>query len=137
MNEHVKKCWFFKQRNVIEMFITPNDIPLIHSGRKVRIQIEGWPALRISGWPATALGTFGGVVQIIDSSISANGMFRIIVIPDNNDSPWPDMKHIRQGTKVMGWVQMNRVSVGYEIWRKMNGFPIEPDEPLFLHNVKK
>jgi hypothetical protein len=122
---------------VIELFISPNDIPLIHINRKVRIQIEGWPALRISGWPATSLGTFGGIVKIVDSAISSNGMFRVIVMPDPDDTPWPDMKYIKQGTKVAGWVRMNKVSVGYEIWRQMNGFPIQPDEPLFLHYAKK
>jgi hypothetical protein len=122
---------------VIELFVSPNDIPLIHVNRKVRIQIEGWPALRISGWPATSLGTFGGVVKIVDSAISSNGMFRVIVMPDPDDTPWPDMKYIKQGTKVAGWVRMNKVSIGYEIWRQMNGFPIQPDEPLFLHYAKK
>lgn len=122
---------------VIELFINPNDIPLIHVGRKVRIQIEGWPALRISGWPATALGTFGGIVKIVDSAISPNGMFRVIIVPDPEDSPWPDMKYIKQGTKTIGWIRMNKVSIGYEVWRQMNGFPIQPDEPLFLHNAKK
>ena len=116
----------------IEAFVSPNDIPLIHSGRKVRIQIEGWPALRISGWPSTALGTFGGVVSVVDSAVSYNGMFRVFIVPDSTDSPWPDMKYIKQGTKTIVWIRMNRVSVGYEIWRQINGFPMQPDEPLYL-----
>ena len=121
---------------VMEVFLQPNDMPLIHVGRKARIQIEGWPALRISGWPATALGTFGGVVKIVDRAASPNGMFRVIIAPDPQDSPWPDMKYIKQGTKVITWVRMNKVPIGYEIWRQINGFPITPDEHLFLKNDK-
>jgi multidrug resistance efflux pump len=121
----------------IEAFIHPNDIPLIHSGRKARIQIEGWPALRISGWPSTSLGTFGGIVKIVDTAISSNGMFRVIIVQDPQDSPWPEMKYIKQGTKVKAWIRMNKVSIGYEIWRQINGFPIHPDEPLFTYHDKK
>lgn len=121
----------------IELFVHPNDIPLIHAGQKVRIQIEGWPALRISGWPSTALGTFGGVVSIVDRAISENGMFRVFIAPDKKDSPWPDMNYIRQGTKVMAWIRMSKVSIGYEIWRQLNQFPITPDQKLLLKNEKK
>ena len=121
---------------IIEIFIHPNDIPLIHKGQKVRIQIEGWPALRISGWPSTALGTFGGVVSITDNAISDNGMLRVFVIPDKDDSPWPDMRYIKQGTKVLAWVRMGKVSIGYEIWRQINQFPITPDQKLLLKERK-
>lgn len=114
-----------------EMFVSANDIPLIYPGRKVRLQIEGWPALRISGWPSTSLGTFGGVVKIVDQAMSVNGKFRVVIVPDKTDSPWPDMKFIKQGTNIAGWVNMNRVSIGYEIWRQINGFPIIPGEEFF------
>ncbi len=119
---------------VIEIFVKPIDVPLIHEGRKVRIQIEGWPALRIPGWPSTSLGTFGGIVNVVDGALSDNGMFRVFVTPDPNDSPWPDMKYIKQGTRVIAWITMNRVSLGYEMWRQLNGFPMEPDSYLFLKN---
>lgn len=121
----------------IELFVRPNDMPLIHKGQKVRIQIEGWPALRISGWPSTSLGTFSGTVQIVDKAISENGLFRVFIIPDVTDSPWPSMEYIKQGTKVIAWIRMNKVSIGYEIWRQVNQFPITPDQKLLLKNEKK
>jgi hypothetical protein len=30
---------------------------------------------------------------------------------------------LRQGARAQGWVLLNRVSVGYELWRQFNGFP--------------
>lgn len=114
----------------VEMFVSPNDISLIHIGRKARIQIEGWPALRVSGWPSTSLGTFGAKVAIIEQAMSANGKFRVILVPDPTQDPWPEMNHIKQGTNIKGWISMNKVSIGYEIWRQMNSFPIKPDEFL-------
>jgi len=36
---------------------------------------------------------------------------------------WPDAKFLRQGNQVVGWVFLNRVPLGYEIWRRLNGFP--------------
>lgn len=121
----------------VEIFVNPYDMPLIHIGAKARVQIEGWPALRIPGWPATSLGTFGARVAIIDQAISANGKFRLILVPDTMDVPWPDMKYIKQGTNIRGWVSMNRVSVGYELWRQINSFPIEPNETLLSQKHEK
>lgn len=112
----------------IEIYIKPNDIPLIHIGKKARIQIEGWPALRIPGWPSTSLGTFAAVVSVVDQAISANGKFRVILVPDKNSAPWPNVSYIKQGTKIKGWITMNKVSIGYELWRQINGFPIAPDD---------
>ena len=37
-----------------------NDMPMLQTGRRVRLQFEGWPALQFSGWPSIAVGTFGG-----------------------------------------------------------------------------
>ena len=124
------------QQPAIEIFVNPNDISLIHIGRKARIQIEGWPALRVSGWPSTSLGTFGAKVAIIEQAMSVNGKFRVILVPDPTQDPWPDMTHIKQGTNIKGWISMNKVSIGYEIWRQMNSFPIKPDEFL-LESINK
>lgn len=111
----------------IELYVSSNDIPLIYPGRKVRLQFEGWPAVQFSGWPSLAVGTFGGVVSAVDSSISENGKFRIIVKKDEGEY-WPDQKFLRHGTKSYGWVLLNNVQLGYEVWRKINGFPPEFDE---------
>jgi hypothetical protein len=36
---------------------------------------------------------------------------------------WPDAEFLRQGNQAVGWVLLNRVPLGYEIWRRLNGFP--------------
>lgn len=109
-------------KTAVEIYIVGNDLPLVYPGRKVRLQFEGWPAVQFSGWPSVAIGTFGGVVTSVDASASKNGKFRVIVTPDENEN-WPDNKFLRQGTRVVGWVTLNTVSLGYELWRQFNGFP--------------
>jgi len=111
----------------IELYVNSNDIPLVFEGRKVRLQFEGWPAIQFSGWPSLAIGTFGGVVTAIDSAISENGKFRVIVKKAEGEN-WPDQRFLRHGTKVYGWVLLNNVKLGYEIWRQINSFPPEFDQ---------
>jgi RND family efflux transporter MFP subunit len=114
----------------VELYISSNDIPLIYPGRKVRLQFEGWPAIQFSGWPSLAIGTFGGVVTAVDSSVSENSKFRVIIkkAPDEN---WPDQKFLRHGTKSYGWILLNQVQLGYEVWRQINSFPPEFDQQNF------
>jgi RND family efflux transporter MFP subunit len=111
----------------VELYVSGNDIPLIHKGRKVRLQFEGWPAVQFSGWPEVAIGTFGGVVTAIDASVSENGKFRVIVSKEAGEK-WPDARFLRHHAKVYGWVLLNEVMLGYELWRQMNNFPPEFDE---------
>lgn len=112
----------------VELFVDGMDISLIREGALVRLQFEGWPVVQISGWPSKAVGTFGGRVVAIDASAQANGRFRVLVEQDPNDeNEWPDRRYVRFGAKVRGWVLLDEVSVGYEIWRRMNNFP--PDFP--------
>ena len=114
----------------MEMFVRAMDVPLIQKERKVRIQFDGWPAMQFSGWPSVSVGTFGGVVQVIDRVNTENGSFRILVTPDPKDDPWPPQ--LRLGSATKGWVMLDNVRVWYEIWRQLNGFPPslyqEPDE---------
>ncbi|MEM6830884.1 MAG: HlyD family efflux transporter periplasmic adaptor subunit [Bacteroidota bacterium] len=105
----------------VEMYVKAMDIPLISAGKKVRVEFDGWPALQFSGWPSVSVGTFGGEVAIIDRVESNNGMFRILVKPDPDDEPWPEL--IRLGSGVKGWVMLSDVSIWFEVWRNMNGFP--------------
>lgn len=105
------------------IYMDGNDLPLIYPGRKVRLQFEGWPAVQFSGWPSVAVGTFGGLVKVVDPSVSSNGRFRVIVIPDPDANDWPDTTFLRQGARVYGWVLLNTVQLGYELWRQFNGFP--------------
>lgn len=109
----------------VEIFIDGNDLPLVYEGRKVRLQFEGWPAIQFSGWPSVAIGSFGGVVFNVDPWVSKDGYFRVIVVPDTTpgEDQWPDEVFLRQGTRVMGLVLLDVVSLGYEFWRRANGFP--------------
>lgn len=105
-----------------QLFIRGNDLPLVYEGRKVRLQFEGWPAIQFSGWPSVAVGTFGGVVAFVDQTATPEGLFRVIVLPDEGEK-WPESRFIRQGTRVNGWILLNKVALGYELWRQFNGFP--------------
>ncbi|WP_207764235.1 HlyD family efflux transporter periplasmic adaptor subunit [Leptospira levettii] len=112
----------------VELFISGNDIPLVGEGRKVRLQFQGYPVLQISGWPETAVGTFGGVVKLVDITDNGSGNFRVLVVPDSEDRQWPSSRYLRQGVRAKGWIFLNRVSVGYELWRRFNDFP--PNLPM-------
>jgi multidrug efflux pump subunit AcrA (membrane-fusion protein) len=105
-----------------QLWIRGNDLPLVYEGRKVRLQFEGWPAIQFSGWPSVAVGTFGGVVTFVDQTATPEGLFRVIVLPDEGEK-WPESRFIRQGTRVNGWILLNNVALGYELWRQFNGFP--------------
>ena len=118
----------------IELYVKAMDVPLLSKGRKVRIEFDGWPALQFSGWPNVAVGTFGGIVSVIDYVNGQGGMFRVLVTPDPDDEPWP--KQLRLGSGVKGWAMLDEVPLWYEIWRQLNGFPPSlqqaPDEDKSL-----
>ena len=113
----------------VEVKVDGNDAPLVASpaegggNRKVRLQFEGWPAVQFSGWPSVAVGTFGGIVSTVDRTDDGQGKFRVVVVPDPDDRPWPDTEYLRQGIRVNGWVLLNNIPLGQELWRQMNGFP--------------
>jgi multidrug resistance efflux pump len=106
-----------------EIWIDGNDASLVSEGRKVRLQFEGWPAVQFSGWPSVAVGTFGGTVAFVDPHDDGKGNFRAVVLPDPDDEPWPTARFLRQGVQVKGWILLEQVSVGFELWRRFNGFP--------------
>ena len=106
----------------VEIKVRGNDVPLLSEGREVRLQFEGWPAIQFAGWPNVAVGTFAGLVQVIDASDDGSGNFRIIVVPKKR-SDWPAYPYLRQGVRAHGWVLLDSVSIGWEIWRQLNGFP--------------
>lgn len=108
-------------QRAVELYIKGNDIALIHVGEQVRIQFEGWPAIQFSGWPGVGIGTFDATVQIVDPTYTLDKGFRIVALPGKGpDGEWPDLP---QGANVKGWVMLNTVPLGYELWRQFNGFP--------------
>jgi multidrug resistance efflux pump len=116
---------------VVELWVDGNDMPLISSGRKVRLQFEGWPAVQFVGWPSVAVGTFGGSVKLVDATDDGKGRFRVLVEPDSEDQPWPDGRYLRQGVRTKGWVLLKTVPVAMEVWRQFNGFPPAIDKAPF------
>ena len=106
----------------VELKVRGNDAPLVSIGRKVRLQFEGWPAVQFAGWPSVAIGTFGGEIAVVDPGADAEGNVRIIVFPEEG-SEWPDARYLRQGVRVVGWVLLDTVPMGWELWRQFNGFP--------------
>jgi hypothetical protein len=114
----------------IELMVDPNDMPLIDIGNRVRIQFEGWPIIQVSGWPSLAVGTFGGVVSVMDGYLQANGKLRVIIVPDPHERhAWPSARFLRAGVDVKAWILLRRVPLGYELWRKINKFPKNREKP--------
>lgn len=120
----------------IEVWVDGNDMPLITAGRPARIQFEGWPAVQFVGWPSVAVGTFGGRVNLVDATDDGTGKFRIVVVPDTDDQPWPKQPYLRQGVRAKGWVLLDQVPLGYEIWRQLNGFPPTVKNPTTMPKDK-
>lgn len=114
---------------VVELMVDGRDVGLIRPGRHVRLAFEGWPAIQFSGWPSVAYGMFDGRVRSVDFSAQSNGLFRVLVEPAPGKNPWPSADYIRLGAKVRGWIQMETVRVGYELWRQLNDFPLEFRRP--------
>ncbi len=104
------------------------DAPLLNPGRKVRLLFYGIPAIPLPAWPELMAGTYGGIIKVVDQVDDGRGNFRFWVVPDPQDRPWPEQIHVRQGTKVMGWVILNRVPLWYELWRRFNLFPPDYQE---------
>ncbi len=113
----------------VELYLSDNDAPLVDVGRPVRLQFAGWPALQFSGWPSVAVGTFAGRVTVIDAIDDGTSRYRVIVKPDEElirqgkEEPWPNPRQLRPGAEVTGWVMLETVSLGFELWRQFNAFP--------------
>jgi membrane fusion protein, adhesin transport system len=113
----------------VELYVSDNDAPLVAVGRGVRLQFAGWPAIQFSGWPSIAVGTFAGKVSVIDPIDDGKSRYRLIITPDweainqKKDEPWPDTKYLRPGAEVTGFIMLDTVSLGFELWRQFNAFP--------------
>lgn len=110
------------ESRAVELWLDGNDAPLVCEGRHVRLQFEGWPAVQFVGWPSVAVGTFGATVVIVDAAADERGKTRVVVVPDD-PLHWPEGRFLRQSTRVHGWVLLDQVPLGFELWRQFNGFP--------------
>lgn len=107
----------------VEMYLPPQDLPLIRPGDDVRLRFDGWPAIVISGWPEASTGIFSGKIVAIDRFISENGYYRIMISPHDEEKKWPEI--LRVGTGTNAFILLNDVPIWYEIWRQLNGFPAD------------
>ena len=107
----------------VEMYLQPQDLPLIRPGDEVRLRFDGWPAIVISGWPEASTGIFSGNIVAIDRFISENGYYRILISPNGEEKKWP--KILRVGTGTNAFILLSNVPIWYEIWRQLNGFPAD------------
>ena len=105
----------------VETYVSPNDLPLIHKGEKVRIWFDGWPTVVFSGWPNMSYGTFGGKIVAIENFISSNGKFRVLIAPDQEEDAWPKQISIGSGAQTLAL--LDNVPIWFELWRTLNGFP--------------
>jgi len=122
----------------VELYITPNDLPLISKNQEVRLQFDGWPTIFFTGWPNVSYGTFSGKVVAIDNFISDNGKFRILVKEKPGETKWPDALKLGGGAK--GIALLKNVPIWYELWRQLNGFPpdfYKQDESSKTSNKKE
>ncbi|AHM63418.1 biotin/lipoyl attachment domain-containing protein [Flammeovirgaceae bacterium 311] len=111
-----------------ELYVQPIDMPLLRTGQTVRLLFDGWPSIVFTGWPNASYGTFGAEIIAIDNVISDNGKYRILVAPDPEDHDWPQAMRIGAGAQ--GMALLGDVPLGYELWRRINGFP-----PNFYHKT--
>jgi multidrug efflux pump subunit AcrA (membrane-fusion protein) len=91
---------FVAAGQVVATFVPDNverAVELFIDGRDVALIRQDAPVrLQFEGWP-------------VEDKAAAN--------------PWPDQRFVRFGSKARGWVLLEEVSVGFEIWRQLNNFP--------------
>lgn len=123
----------------VELYIDGRDIGLVRKGREVRLEFEGWPAFQFSGMPELAVGTFAGEVAFVEPNARADGRFRVLVTesahgdcappatrPGLNKASscgWPPASFVPLGANTRGWILLETVPLGYELWRVLNNFP--------------
>lgn len=111
----------------VELMVDGRDVAFVREGAVARLQFEGWPALQFAGHPDAASGTFGGRVVLVDAATQDGaGAFRVLVVPDPDQPPWPSGDLLRQGNRAAGWIALGEAPLGFELWRLVNGFPPTP-----------
>ncbi len=120
---------------IVELWVKNMDVPLIENDDKVMLQFEGWPAVQFSGWPQVAIGSFEGRVIFISPQNNDFGEYKVFIEPINENS-WPSNNILRLGTNVKAWVLLDNVSLGYELWRRYNGFPLNINDPDLIVQKK-
>jgi multidrug resistance efflux pump len=107
--------------HAVEIFVPAIDIPLLSLGQEVKFLFDGYPAILFSGWPGASYGIFSGQIVAIENTSDAKGNFRVLVAEDKTSKPWP--KTLKMGVGASSIALLKNVSVWYELWRNVNGFP--------------
>ena len=118
--EEIARISPYRFAHAVEVFIDPVDMPLVHAGEQVRLIFDGFPAFVITGWQHISKGVYNGTILTVDPALHESGKFRVLVQPANGEQ-WPTA--LKQGGGVQAIMLLNDVPVGYELWRKFNGFP--------------
>lgn len=105
----------------VELYVRPVDLPLVSAGQKVRFLFDGFPAIVFSGWPEASYGTYAGIVSAVESDVSDNGKFKVLIKEDASYRKWP--KELKMGTGANGIALLKNVPIWYELWRNINSFP--------------
>ena len=111
----------------VELYVRPVDLPLIAPGQPVRFVFDGFPAIVFSGWPQASYGTYSGIVSAVESDVSENGMFKVLIKEDEQQRKWP--KELKIGTGANGIALLKNVPLWYELWRNINSFPPDYYKP--------
>ncbi len=123
----------------VEIYVSSMDAALITPGRLVSLHFSGFPAFQFSGWQNINVGIFHGTVKVIDAVDDGTGRFRVLVVPfeEPGYTEWPDERYLRQGTDASAWVLLEEVSIGYELWRQLMGFPPQFPVPVKDERLKQ
>jgi multidrug efflux pump subunit AcrA (membrane-fusion protein) len=111
----------------VELYVRPTDLPLLSQGQEVRFIFDGFPAIVFSGWPDASYGTYSGIISAIESDVSDNGKFKVLVKENDAYRKWP--KELKIGTGANGIALLKNVPVWYELWRNINSFPPDYYKP--------
>ncbi len=111
----------------VETYVRPVDLPLVSIGQSVRFMFDGFPAIIFSGWPQASYGLFSGRVVAVESEVSPNGLFKVLVTEAPGERPWP--RELKMGTGANAIALLKNVPVWYELWRNINSFPPDYYKP--------
>lgn len=123
-------------QKAVELLVSSRDMPLVQTGKNVRLEFAGWPAMQVTGWPGVSIGTFLGKISFVDATDDGTGFFRVVVVPKTSEQDWPSSTFLRQGVSARGWILLERVSIGFEVWRILNGFPPRVNKAILSNEVK-
>ena len=118
----------------VELYLRPVDLPLVSTGQEVRFLFDGFPAIVFSGWPEASYGTYAGIVSAVESDVSENGKFKVLIKEEPSYRKWP--KELKIGTGANGIALLKNVPIWYELWRNINSFPPDYYKPIKTNEQK-